>query len=280
MDLLGIVLAVLVISGLVVKHAAFILMYGSIFDWLRDQGIRRRKRLAKNRMEEGCKSSLSYKFWKKLDQLFSCNLCMTTQCSLWIFAIPITVFVHLRWEHPFERLWGVIIPFVAEALLFVIMILVLAMAIGATGLFFWNLLEHLPSKRDIQRRAIERRDLRLAVMKMKKESKEQGLVVDFTLEDWLALIGRLDIECIAECGQGRRICRENILLEFLNNWLQGKGVNSILAPLLEEVLLVALSGHYYPSKETEYNVHKDRGGIMVLAKQVYKDHVYPELPVL
>jgi len=72
----------LIVLGLAVKQISYVLVYGSIFDWIR--------RLAKQGMESGVPGA------RKLRELFTCTLCVTTQLAIWLIGLPTgyEVFTH------------------------------------------------------------------------------------------------------------------------------------------------------------------------------------------
>lgn len=104
--LLGFILLALSAS-LVVKQLAHLLVYGSIFNWIRD----------------GLKDGMKKKAFgaETLHELFTCTLCMITQLSIWFIAIPLAVIAHFH---------GEALPFFPESTL---LQLAYALALGASA---------------------------------------------------------------------------------------------------------------------------------------------------
>jgi hypothetical protein len=70
-------IAISILVALAVKQIAYALMQGSLFDPLR--------RLIRRKMNEGVFG------FETLNELFTCELCMTMQVSLWLVLIPATL---------------------------------------------------------------------------------------------------------------------------------------------------------------------------------------------
>jgi hypothetical protein len=69
----------LLTAALAVKQASYVLVYGSIFNWIR------------NGFKAGMRSRIFGS--RLLHALFTCTLCMTTQIALWLVALPIALVV-------------------------------------------------------------------------------------------------------------------------------------------------------------------------------------------
>ncbi len=145
MQTFWLVLSALVVFGLAVRQAAYILMFGSIFEDLR-HGI-----------EERTDSSVLF---QKLNELFTCKVCMTAQVSIWLVALPVTTIAAMRF-HAIRFIigsapWPVGIP------VFLIAVFVIAMAVAAAAVLFWDIIELRRKKFEEQREKYTRqiRELR------------------------------------------------------------------------------------------------------------------------
>lgn len=95
-DKIVVALALWLVSAFAVKQASYILMNGSVFEWLRIWIVR------------GAQGR-SFLFGKLRD-LFNCNLCMTTQVTLWAVAPAGTV---MAYQHLNLETWQVPLAFMA-----------------------------------------------------------------------------------------------------------------------------------------------------------------------
>ena len=72
-----------VLGALAFQHIAFLVQYGSIFEHLRNK-------LAWRAMEHF--GHRTHPVYSKLYELIMCQVCMTTQLALWLWAAPLAVF--------------------------------------------------------------------------------------------------------------------------------------------------------------------------------------------
>ncbi len=121
------------LAGLAVEQAARILMQGSIFESMREVIADRATQIR----YFGCSAVPVEPTWfdTKLHELISCNLCLTTQISIWFVAMPATI---LAWIYgPFKglaNLW-LIFPFLG-----------VAFAVSAIAMLVWNLTDYGPAR--------------------------------------------------------------------------------------------------------------------------------------
>lgn len=113
----------LLVSAIAVKHAGYILMYGSIFESLRG--------FIADKMEEGAFG------FEKLNELFTCKVCMSTQVAIWLVAVPLTLSGVLPGG-------GILIKVAGFA--------VIAFAVAGVAVWFWNLSEYRVQKFEEQAR--------------------------------------------------------------------------------------------------------------------------------
>lgn len=272
MNILGLLLVFLIVFGLAVKHAAFILMYGSIFDWLRN-GIARQLRLAETKKPH----SPVHLFWIKMHELFTCNLCLTTQMGIWLCGLPVAIFLHLRWPHPFELLAGRELLLAGEVTLFLLTVFILAMVAAAAAMVLWYATELLPRKVT----AYRQQQLNLETKNRLLETQVRQLVrtavaarldhqkKDFSLADFQNLVAHLDSECgHIGCGWSRMECRQKEATEFVSNWAgQHIGHNS------EQVLehLNQALPIYFKNKNS-YAYDESSQGLLQSIYNEYLDH--------
>lgn len=125
---------VFAVLGLAVRQISFILINGSVFQWLR--GLLRRK---------AYKSSWPW-LWGKGHELFTCNICMTAQVAIWFAGAPITLGVYAKWPHPITAFLSIQLPFVVEAGVALWLWFVLSMAFAGAAMGWWWVLSYLPTK--------------------------------------------------------------------------------------------------------------------------------------
>lgn len=134
------ILVGLFVAGLAVRQIAYILMHGSIFAPLRERiGLW---------MDEG--NLLA----EKLNELFTCKVCMTAQMAIWTVALPTTLSITLA-RHPLRTLLGNGLSWSSEVWLTLLAGFLLAMAVAAVAVGCWNLIEFLPNKQEAIRRRHE-----------------------------------------------------------------------------------------------------------------------------
>ncbi len=119
----------LVVCAIAVKQAAYILMHGSIFESLRNWIY--------SKMEDEVFG------FEKLNELFTCKVCMTTQVSIWLISVPL-MFSGLL---PSMSLIGMMAVF-----------LCVAFAVSGLAVLFWNLFEYKVQKFEELRRSYEQRE--------------------------------------------------------------------------------------------------------------------------
>ena len=106
----------LVVCAIAVKQAAYILMHGSIFESLRNWIY--------SKMEDEVFG------FEKLNELFTCKVCMTTQVSIWLISVPL--------------MFSGLLPSMS--------------LIGMMAVLFWNLFEYKVQKFEELRRSYEQRE--------------------------------------------------------------------------------------------------------------------------
>jgi hypothetical protein len=121
----------MILGGLYAKHAAYILLNGSIFEPLRS-AIERRK------FQDEEETRPRWLFIKLFD-LFTCNLCMTAQVSFWAYVLPLQILAHALWGWPFDTLTGKQLGMVATSALELGSAFVLSLAVASIALAWWEM---------------------------------------------------------------------------------------------------------------------------------------------
>lgn len=135
MTLLGIVLSGLLVFGLAVRQIAYILMHGSLFEGLRCT--------IQEKMES------ENWFFEKLNELFTCKVCMTAQVAIWFVGIPLMVLAVFRSDTTLLLL--AMAPLLMIPM-FLLGAFLLAMAVAAVALLFWDFIEFRSKKFETLRR--------------------------------------------------------------------------------------------------------------------------------
>lgn len=241
----GLVMAVLVVFTLAVKQAAFILLYGSVFQWLRD-GIKDRLDQSHDfQYEDEFRCRVQYWFWSKAHELFTCNLCMTAQISIWLCAVPVTTMVHLRWSHPLEQFLLYQLNWSLEVLGFGFMTFVVAMTVASSAMAWWGLVEYLPTRlvaeKDFMRKKLEQ-ELEASTANQQQLATMMASMVKSTQpridwEDFHSIIQRLEMGCDdIGCGIRRRECRIDTLDNVVGEYARENQLPRTFAQKLKEAL--------------------------------------------
>lgn len=123
----------LLASALAVKHMAYVLIVGNIFQplrtWIQDQE------------NNPWQSEPRWLLFRKLRVLFSCNLCMCTQLSLWTVAVPTSYVAHKRYGHIVRDLAGGSLPWGTEWLLALLATFLFAMFVAGLAMMIWRVTE-------------------------------------------------------------------------------------------------------------------------------------------
>lgn len=218
----------LVFAGLADKSIAYILMRGSIFEWLR-QAIEQRK-------DRG-----SWLF-SKLYDLFSCNLCMTAQVAIWFFAVPLAI---VTWGlHPLRYLLSEEMSLVTEVFLTFFTGFLLAMAIAAVAKAMWEAFEYLPARAEAEalyRAKIVHLVARIAqnedgdliqVVSLLAETPARAQLRKKFWDLWENIAQRCDpLDCIIQ----RRVCVQTIIRDA-TSWsslMPGVSLDKILGVLMD-----------------------------------------------
>lgn len=126
-------LFVLLAAALAVKHMAYVLLVGNIFQplrtWIQDQEQIR------------WQSQYRWLFFRKLRVLFSCNLCMCTQLALWTVAVPASYLAHKRYGHILRGIAGGQLPWGTEWPLTALATFLFAMFVAGMAMAIWRVTE-------------------------------------------------------------------------------------------------------------------------------------------
>lgn len=203
------------LCGVAVKQASYILMHGSIFLTLRQ------------RIESGMNED---RFgFEKLNELFTCKVCMNTQVAIWLVAVPL-MFSGLLPNMPW---YCTVATF-----------LLVAFAVSGLAVWFWNLSEFRAQKFEVERERcetamdelresfqLERQRYESALSEL-RQSPIVGDVPDgmpenehLTKEQFVKLVTSLESTCRGiGCGYARRDCRTAELRRQLDQIEERGGV--------------------------------------------------------
>ncbi|MFC1598820.1 hypothetical protein ACFL2U_02325 [Patescibacteria group bacterium] len=253
---LGLVIAFLLVFGLAVRQISFILMFGSVFDWLRYGVIKRQMKRAE--------SGFAKQFWGKANELFTCNVCMTAQISIWFCALPTTIAIHLRFRHPAEQLLATNLPLVVEIGLALFMGFMISMSVAAVALGLWNALSYLPKRLTAEQKyydqaakhgtRIKNAETVATVETAVELPAEVGLHEVFTFEDFQTVLFSVGTKCASiGCGAVRGDCRRGEKSNQLQLWkIKSNGHGPAFTPHVKSLLSSALQEFW-----EEELAHKD-----------------------
>lgn len=218
MNALALLIGVIIIGGMFAKHTSFILMHGSVFEWLRGWITR------------GTKEATGRKLWafKKAHELCTCHLCMTCQVSIWTVALPAISILALRYPGMLSHLTGCDMWLVAEIPFFFFAWFVAAIVNASMAMVIWNVTEHLPAVRKEMER--HNRANEEAASAMAVEAERQGMLMAttkttapaVTFDDFQEMLTAMASTCDnIGCGYSKRECRvrgvENFVLELADH---------------------------------------------------------------
>lgn len=254
----------LFVAGLAVRQMAYILMHGSIFGPLRERIGRW--------MDDG--SGLA----EKLNELFTCKVCMTAQVAIWTIALPLIVTGRLTgWT--LGTLLGARLPWLAEVPLTMLVGFVLAMAVAAIAVGFWNLIEFRPSQQEALRQRYEAdlAALRHQLAVTRRTSSEVAPHVPqspFSFADFATIVAAVEKGCRGiGCGYARRDCREDTLIEQLRDWATASrnGTGDTDVAVLLGAMKEVMPGYFR-------NLHKHRQNDREL--EAFRRRAFARLPKL
>lgn len=218
------IILLLPVLGLAVKQIAFILIYGSIFEPLR-------KKIA-NKFNSEAKNKL---LWEKINELFSCNLCLTAQVSIWVVTIPLFGILFLSNYHFLIATFNLNAGIIPEILFNILACFIFAMSVSALAMVIWGVTEYFPKKIKIEEDFLKSKiqiESMMNVTKttpapLEKHNRSKILTIeDFTLENFKKIIRDLDYCSSFNCGHSRRDCREKNLDVLLKKWYKKTGVDN------------------------------------------------------
>lgn len=182
------VLVFFFLSAVSVKHISYILMHGSVFNGLR--------KIIRKRAQDK-------KFgFAKLNQLFTCKVCMNTQMSIWCVALPVAfsgILPHELLEYPS---------------LGILFFLILIFSVSGLAVLFWNISEYqvLEFERQIKNYEAELRILRLAALGHSGPDSGGAEPSCITLDQLKKILNEISSRCDdIGCGYTKRDCRVETL---------------------------------------------------------------------
>jgi len=215
-----IALLAIVPLGLAVRQLAFALLKGSIFQPLRDY-IRIGQR--EGRFGFG-----------KLNQLFTCQLCMSMQCSIWTVALPLIIVGYLAGV----TVWvpSVVGHFADAALWFtgawhpvlgwfvlLLGVFMYAMAVSGVALGFYNRIEYSATRYEVLLGKFDSAKAEIEGLRLALSQAEAGqtatATVSITPDEFRVLVDRLNRECEdIGCPHRRRACRLYEIKAWVQEW--------------------------------------------------------------
>ncbi|KND48883.1 MAG: hypothetical protein AB200_00450 [Parcubacteria bacterium C7867-005] len=182
------------VSAVAVKQASYILIHGSIFESLR------------NWIEDGM-----HREWfgfEKLRELFTCQLCMTTQVSIWLVAIPLLLSGRVPAVGFVETVAGFAVT---------------VFAVSGLAIWFWNLSESGPKRLEADRKRYDQ-----IIISLRKEISsgappEQTSAPSSYMDREMfgRLLDHIESACKGHgCGYSRRDCRREEARQFTVNQMR------------------------------------------------------------
>jgi len=223
--------------GLAIRQLAFALLKGSAFQGLRE--------LIRSKMRGGAFG------FEKLNELFTCQLCMTMQCSNWSIALPLVIIGYLAGV----TVWfpDVIVGYFADAaswftpawhpilgwFVLLLGVFMYAMAVSGVALGFYNFFEYPAAryeqaKLDLDDAAREIRELRdLLSPDRAEEVRPSSVSVILSLDEFRRLMEYVNNECRGiGCGYSRRDCRFRSVAGWLREWAGTNAYRMKKTPIL------------------------------------------------
>lgn len=245
------------VSALAVKHISFILIVGSIFEPMR-------RKIQKN--FNWTDKKVHKFFLGKINELLSCNLCLTAQVSIWFIAVPFYLFLYTSNHHFLVDVFNFKIEIFLEIFLNFLVVFLFSMAIASLAYVFWTISEYLPKKLKIMEDFYKEQILIQikATSSVKKTSKEVKNTVQFSdvfkMKDFENAIDFIDNNCVnIDCAIERRNCRQENLNKFLKKWIKNiddeedGGVLFLEAEIkIQEVLRIYYSEGYFSQKRKKF----------------------------
>ena len=183
------------VSAIAVKHASYILMHGSVFESLRN--------FIKKQMQDDVFG------FEKLNELFTCKVCMNTQVALWMVALPLLLSGNLsilgKWMTA---------PVFAVTLF----------SVSGMATWFWNLSE-FRSQKFHELEAQHQSELALLREAIAKGATDREFTQVNQLQEsqFLLIVEALEKECRGiGCGYRRRTCRRNKATEMIQQMIEDR----------------------------------------------------------
>lgn len=243
----------LVILGLAVRQMSFIILFGSIFQSLRDW--------IAEKYYHSAEYSFNKRFWLKINQLFTCHLCMTAQVALWT-TMFIIIFLTIVKSHFLINVLEFKVNLFPEVIINIGFIFIFAMATAALAMGFWNLIEYFPKKLAMQKeflrkylefemekneiqsewqeqREVLRRELENEIEVLFRSGverkvmdivilKKEEITLLFTISNFKQLIEKLSKHCDSiGCSKAKKDCRAEVSRKYIQTWCLENGILSL-----------------------------------------------------
>jgi hypothetical protein len=175
-------------AALAVKHMAYILINGNVFQEVRTYFDLR---------SQHSRTAAGRKVMRKLYVLFSCNLCMTAQLSIWTIAVPTAVVAHYRFGNAVEHYVGTDLPPALEWLVGVGATFLFAMVVAALAMIWWRVAE-FPQEYIQAQMALREQELELARAKLAAGKQIIGGIVGLTEADVMSVLEQVHAACVRD----------------------------------------------------------------------------------
>jgi len=194
------------LSAAVIKHIAYILIYGSVFEPLR-LFFREKSRTW----------GLFGWFFRNMSGLFSCNLCMVTQLSILLFVLPCLVFIHniIGLENVVAEMTGESISQQLSVTTIIFATLWLSFFTASLSMFYWNISEFKVEKFNKQRLHYEKL-LEKAYLSKNSENNVTPILMPTDLRE---IIEHIENKCWwIDCPFRKSDCFDEKTRVWLEEW--------------------------------------------------------------
>lgn len=232
------VIVVWILSIMAIKHIAYILIYGSIFGPLRSA------------LREQAGAGIRGWVFRKINGMFTCNLCMVTQLTFWIFILPLFIFVH----YPFEAVdafFGVTrggAPSgTGSSILAGISFIVVWMSTASLSIWYWNLSEFRIERFEKLRAYYEQL--------LSQTAAGGGKPIVLNHDTAKALLRFIDDNChYIDCSFSRRNCSYHRMREWADEIRKEQGIST--AVYLPSEVMDIIAKMYFHSNSNEKGAAK------------------------
>lgn len=251
--LFGQTVVVLVLAaGLAVKHMAYILINGNIFQELRTYWLT---------TSQEAPGAFKRKLFRKSYVLFSCNLCMTMHVAMFAIVLPTAVMVHFKHSHALEFYLRTSLPWFIEWPVTVFVAFLFAVVVAALAMLWWRVTE-FPQEYTQAMVALREQELAIRRAALTSASGEGNLIAGITKDDVIFVLSELHTGCapLSFCSTMLAMCARTMLPEIVHalavkkGWTV-RGEQELVKQLLEtgvlDAYLTAMYAEYSSSSRYE-----------------------------